>query len=160
MTSYRKNLDLLGTDLALDYASAPGAFANADLARSTTGLGRDREIDLEAASDLDAADQLLANRLQTHRGELAPLGHPNYGSRHHELIGQPNVERTRNLIKLYVLEALRHEPRIDTILDCHVSAPHNPPRAEVRIDLTVSLTGDATARNLVVPFSLEIGVGQ
>ena len=71
----------------------------------------------------DALEQALVNRLKTRKGELAPLGHPDYGSRHHELIGEPNVERTRNLIKLYVLQALRDEPRIEQVLKVDVRAP-------------------------------------
>ncbi len=159
MTSFTKDLTLLGTDLALHYRSSTGMFSDADLAVSTAPgrLATDRRLDVAVARDLTAADQLLANRIQTRKGELAPLGHPEYGSRHHELIGQPNVERTRNLIKLHVLEALRHEPRIEEILGCRVWAPHDPPRDQVRIELDVSIIGEPAPRNLVVPFSLETG---
>ena len=52
-------------------------------------------------------------RLLTPRGELAELGHPEYGSRLHELIGSPNSETRRSLAKLFVLESLAQEPRID-----------------------------------------------
>ena len=49
------------------------------------------------------------------------------------------MERTRNLIKLYVLEALAHEPRIEKVLGVQGYAPHDPPRDTVRIELDVLL---------------------
>ena len=79
--------------------------------------------------------QFLVDRLKTQQGELAALGHPEYGSRHHELIGQPNVQRTQNLIKVYVLEALAHEPRIEKVLSAKVYATSSPPRDTVQIEL-------------------------
>jgi phage baseplate assembly protein W len=146
---------LFGSDLLLEYRLRGGFFEDADLA---SGKRADRPagtVDLEPALGLDNLTQAIANRLKTRRGELASLGHPDYGSRHHELIGQPNVERTRNLIKLYVLQALSREPRIEKVLRASVTAEHLPPRDTVRIDLEVRVIGAPTALNLVLPFSLE-----
>ena len=95
--------------------------------------------------------------MKTRKGELAPLGHAGYGSRHHELIGEPNVERVRNLIKLYVMQALRDEPRIERLLRVDVRPDHDPPRETVRISISARLIGEQTPLNLVVPFSLEVG---
>ena len=147
----------LGTDLDLAYAGPSGYFEDADLAAVRSTARSPRRTDLGVVAGLDAAEQLLANRLKTQQGELAPLGHPDYGSRHHELIGQPNVERTRNLIKLYVLEALGREPRVEKVLAIEVYAPHDPPRDQVRIELDLRLIGEPNPLNLVVPFSLETG---
>jgi phage baseplate assembly protein W len=146
----------LGTDLELGFVGPAGWWEDADLkaARSTHGTPRKR--DLAVVEGVPAADQLLVNRLMTRRGELAALGHPDYGSRHHELIGEPNVARTRNLIKLYVLAALRDEPRIAEIVSCKVYAPQDPPRDQVRIELVVQLVDQPAPLNLVVPFSLEV----
>jgi phage baseplate assembly protein W len=145
----------LGTDLALQFGGAAGLYEDADLG---AGLAEraPRRRDLHTVSALAAAEQLLVNRLKTQQGELAPLGHPEYGSRHHQLIGEPNVERTRNLIKLHVLEALSHEPRIQKVLACRVFAPHRPPRSEVRIELELRLIDQPSPLNLVIPFSLEV----
>ena len=107
---------------------------------------------------LDNFTQAIANRLKTRQGELASLGHPDYGSRHHELIGEPNVPRVRNLIKLYVLQALRDEPRVERVLRADVLPEHDPPRDSVRIELQVQVLGAPTPLNLVVPFSLGVGV--
>jgi phage baseplate assembly protein W len=146
----------LGTDLDLRFTGPAGWWEDADLRAQRAATGTPRGQDVAVASKLESAEQMLINRLMTHKGELAPLGHPEYGSAHHELIGQPNVARTRNLIKLRVLEALRHEPRITEVLDCKVYAPHDPPRDVVRIELRVLLIGEPNPLNLVVPFSLEV----
>jgi phage baseplate assembly protein W len=143
----------LGRDLRLDYTFGGGFFEDADLASgSRTGAPA---RDLLVAEGIPAITQAIANRLKTRRGELTALGHPDYGSRHHELIGEPNVERTRDLIKLYVLQALRDEPRIEKVLRADVAAEHTPPRESVRITLSVRLVREPTPLNLVIPFSLE-----
>lgn len=144
----------LGTDLALRFPGPVGSWEHADLDVRRAGTGI-RGADLEVAAGITAAEQMLVNRLKTQRGELAALGHPEYGSRHHELIGQPNVDRTRNLIKLYVLQALADEPRVQKVLGCVVYAPHSPPRDQVRIELELRLIDEPNPLNLVVPFSLE-----
>jgi phage baseplate assembly protein W len=144
----------MGDDLKLDYLLGGGFFEDADLAaveRTRTAAAR---RDLAVVSGLDTLTQAIANRLKTRRGELADLGHPEYGSRHHELMGEPNVERTRNLIKLYVLQALRREPRITRVVSAKVTAEHSPPRDTVRIELAVEVVDEETPLNLVVPFSL------
>jgi phage baseplate assembly protein W len=146
-----------GRDLQLDYASSGGFFEDADLA-SGRSLEREARRDLRVAAGLDNLAQAIANRLKTRRGELAPLGHPEYGSRHHELVGEPNVDRTRNLIKLYVLQALRNEPRIEKVTRAVVAAEHDPPREIVRIELELRVLGTPDPLNLVVPFSLEVSL--
>lgn len=144
----------LGRDLALDYLETSGMFEDADFRRARRVRSNPvPDVDLTTVDSVEAATQAFANRLKTHKGELAPLGHPTYGSRHHELIGEPNNERNRNLVKLYVLQALRHEPRIAEVLECDVRATHDPARDQVRIELTVRLIDDHDPLNLVVPFS-------
>jgi phage baseplate assembly protein W len=145
----------LGRDLALHYAAGGGFFEDADLLERRSGSsGTDRDVAL--ADGLANLEQALANRLKTRKGELATLGHPDYGSRHHELIGEPNVERTRHLIKLYVLQALRDEPRIEQVLAASVRAEHVPPRSSVRIELALRVRGEPDLLNLVLPFSLGL----
>ncbi len=141
----------MGGDLALFFPGASGWWEDADLEIS-------RELrrgnDIAVVQGLAAIDQMLVNRLKTQKGELAALGHPQYGSRHHELIGEPNVERTRNLVKLYILEALSHEPRLEKILECTVEKDQAE-RSTVRISITAKIINEDTPRNLIVPFSLE-----
>lgn len=145
----------LGTDLLLSWAGTAGAYVDADLATVTRpGPGRP-PVDLAVAARVEQAAQMLVNRLMTREGELAALGHPDYGSRHHELIGEPNTQRTRNLIKLYVLQALRREPRV-SIERCEVTVGPRP-RDVVRIELTLRLIATDDPLNLVLPFALGGG---
>ena len=76
--------------------------------------------DLDTVADLDNLVQAVIIRLLTPKGELAALGHADYGSRLPDLIGQPNTETRRNLAKLYVIEALKQERRIAKILKVDV----------------------------------------
>lgn len=146
---------LLGRDLLLRYGAGSGLFEDADVVERRNGL----DLDLDRADGLPNLEQALANRLKTRKGELAPLGHPDYGSRHHELIGEPNVDRTRHLIKLYILQALRDEPRIERVLSAQVRAEHQPPRETVRIELALRVRGEPTVLNLVLPFALDTRIG-
>jgi phage baseplate assembly protein W len=157
MSQARRNAQtlapFLGRDLALHYQAGGGFFEDADLVPRSSGPV---ERDLGLADGLANLEQALVNRLKTRRGELAALGHPDYGSRHHELIGEPNVDRTRHLIKLYVLQALRDEARIEKVLAVTVRAEHEPPREAVRIELSLRVRGEPDALNLVLPFNLGI----
>jgi len=149
--------EVLGRDLRLSYRLSGGFYEEADVvARRGAGPSR-TDSDLEVADGVDNLAQALANRLKTRRGELTALGHPEYGSRHHELMGEPNVERTRNLVKLYVLQALRHEPRVEEVLSATVRPEHDPPRETVRIELELRVLDRPDPLNLVLPFALEGG---
>jgi phage baseplate assembly protein W len=152
-------LELMGRDLALFFPGPYGWWEDADLA-TTVPDRAGATVDLAVVEGVPAAVQLFVNRLKTHQGELAPLGHPEYGSRHHELIGQPNVDRTRALIKLHVLEALSHEPRIEKVLRCDVTAADDPPRDVVRIVLEIRIVAEPNPQLFVVPFDLSGGFAE
>ncbi len=147
-----KRMRRMGSDLKLSFSGPSGWWEDADQEFNRQVR---RGNDLAVAQGLDAIDQMLINRLKTQKGELTALGHPNYGSRHHELIGEPNVERTRNLIKLYILEALSHEPRLEKVLDCTVTRDPSE-RSTVRVVIMAKIIEIDEPRNLVVPFSLEL----
>ena len=105
-----------GTDLALRYAG-PGGASRTPTSTAGGAAGRPRRRATSRSSPASPPPSRCSpTGSRPSAGELAALGHPDYGSRHHELIGEPNVERTRNLIKLYVLQALRREPRIEKVL--------------------------------------------
>ncbi len=93
-------------------------------------------------------------RLLTPRGELAALGHPEYGSRLHELIGRQNTETTRNLVKLHILESLAAEPRIEEVVELAVT-PAPGTRERVNVLLQVRPVGE-TAVVAIGPFTLEL----
>jgi phage baseplate assembly protein W len=98
--------------------------------------------------------QAVVIRLLTPRGELAPLGHPEYGSRVHELIGRQNTDTTRNLLKLYILESLQMEPRIARVIRADVAAVAHS-RQQVSVTLEVQPIG-ASATVTIGPFTLEL----
>jgi phage baseplate assembly protein W len=81
--------------------------------------------------------QSLVLRLLTPRGALAGLGHAEYGSRIHEVIGERRTEATRALLKAHVLEAVAQEPRVaPTAVGFAFDLPSEGP-SEVRFTVTV-----------------------
>jgi hypothetical protein len=80
--------------------------------------------------------QRLIMRLLTPRGGLAALGHEEYGSRLGELVGRLNDVPTRNLARLYTLEALAQEPRVREVLALEVTTLPASPDA-IRIAFSV-----------------------
>jgi phage baseplate assembly protein W len=110
--------------------------------------------DLAIAADLDNLRQAIEIRLLTPKGELAPLGHADYGSRLPDLIGRPNTETNRNLAKLYVIEALKQERRIQKIVAVEVSTVPGQ-RHLIRIFLQVQPIGEQTVIDLG-PFTIDL----
>jgi phage baseplate assembly protein W len=156
--------DALGQDLDLGFvADAEGrVFA-----------GPPSQVDLQARRRTDVAPrvsdlgvvqshanliQSLILRLKTERGELAPLGYPDYGSRHHQLIGEVNTEANRNLLKLYILECLRQEPRVARVLKVDVRAVPSRWRDQVTIGVSVTARDTPYPLSFVVPFSFDGGL--
>lgn len=72
-------------------------------------------VDLALLRGADNLKQALLLRFLTPVGKLAALGHPDYGSRLFELIGELNNETNRNRAKLFVLQALAAEPRVKEV---------------------------------------------
>ena len=87
-------------------------------------------------------------------GEMAVLGHPNYGSRLSELIGELNSQTNRNRAKMFVLQALAQEPRVAEVLRVDVTAARSNPN-QINIDVTLRATREGTILNLVFPFFLD-----
>lgn len=115
-----------------------------------------RAWDFVPRDGLENLAQAVLLRLLTPRGELAALGHPEYGSRLHELIGHENNTTRRNLLKLFILEALKLEPRIDKVAELKV-APSPGLRSTVDVLLKVKPVG--TSELVVIgPFSIELAV--
>jgi phage baseplate assembly protein W len=113
-------------------------------------------VDLMPVAGVDNIAQALLLRFLTRRGELAPLGHASYGSRLHELIGEPNTETNRNRAKVYVLQSLAEEPRVASVLKAQVRVrPSN--RGAIDIDLELKIIDQDQPLNLVFPFFLDAG---
>lgn len=119
--------------------------------RAATGLR-----DLDTYGEVNNLVQALLLRFLTPVGELAVLGHPDYGSRLDELIGELNSETNRNRAKLYVLQALAAEPRVKKVVSVEVRQnASTPEQMDINIWL-IPVDGD-TPLNLVFPFFLERG---
>jgi phage baseplate assembly protein W len=112
------------------------------------------QIDLEPLSGVDNLIQALLLRFLTPTGELTALGHPEYGSRLHELIGELNNETNRNRAKLFVLQTLEAEPRVKKALSASVTQNRRDP-AQMDIDVTLLAIDSDTPINLIFPFFLE-----
>jgi phage baseplate assembly protein W len=117
-------------------------------------------LDFATVSDRQNLAQAVWLRLLTPRGELAELGHPDYGSRLHELVGQKNTATTRNLMKLYILESLQQEPRLAKIEQVAVtpvvgSRTRQEVRHLVQVLLQVKPIAEATSVT-IGPLILEL----
>lgn len=115
-----------------------------------------RPWDFTPRDGLENLAQAVILRLLTPRGELAALGHPEFGSRVHELIGQENNTTKRNLLKLFILEALKLEPRIEKVAELQV-APS--PGTRSTVDVLLRVKPVAVAELVTIgPFSIELAV--
>lgn len=116
-----------------------------------------QQVDLKTLTGVEDLQQALLLRFLTRAGEMELLGHPGYGSRLHELIGELNSESNRNRAKLFVLQAIADEPRIDKVLSISVTQNGSDPN-RVDIDLSLKAIDFDTPFNMVFPFFLETGV--
>jgi len=153
--------ELFGTDLWLlpSVLRENSRFPGADLRtaerpeRAQPGDEQQPPVDLATVSGVENLEHALLLRLLTPVGGLAALGHPRYGCRLHELIGELNNETTRNRAKMYVLQALADEPRVQEVTSVSVTpSPRDPVEVDVRVALVT--IGEPVALNLVFPFSL------
>lgn len=141
---------LLGTDLKFILEPGP----------EYGGLGLDllvsKKGDLQTVSGRENLGQAILHRMMTRQGELVDIGHPDYGSRLHELIGEPNNEDTRDLVRLYIKECISQEPRVQDIVSLLVNVHKDNPHA-VLVDITVLPIKSNVPMNVVFPFYLEVG---
>ncbi len=141
---------LLGTDIKFILEPGP----------EYCGLGLDllvsKKGDLQTVSGRENLGQAILHRMMTRQGELIDIGHPDYGSRLHELIGEPNNESTRDLVRLYIKECISQEPRVQDIVSLLVNVHKDNPHA-VLVDITVLPIKSNVPMNVVFPFYLEVG---
>ncbi|MGQ0641891.1 MAG: hypothetical protein ACT4P6_14165 [Gemmatimonadaceae bacterium] len=157
--------ELLGHDLDLGFVAdeegrtLAGPSTLGDLRAHRRADRTPRRMDLATVSGRANLVQSLILRLLCEREELSALGIPWYGSRHHALIGEPNTEGNRSLVKLYVLECLRQEPRLERVLKVTVKPGDGLARRDTCvIEISALVIGQPTPLNLVIPFSFAGGV--
>ena len=106
--------------------------------------------DLAVVTGTDDVVQALMLRLLVRESELAGLGWPDFGSRVHELIGEPDVTRTRLRLAAYVREALARDPRVAEVTSVEITTD----QVEARATAQVLLSDDAT-----VAVSIAVALG-
>lgn len=111
--------------------------------------------DLQTVSEEYNVGQAVISRFRTRKGELLDLGHSRFGSRLYELIGEPNNERTRELVRNIAKETLNADPRIKEIRRIDVKPSRLDPN-RVDLEVTVIAIKSETPINIVYPFYLEV----
>jgi phage baseplate assembly protein W len=157
---------VLGTDLAVTRYTgttsavpleAADSWSTIDLRVARGGRGGLKQkadpVDLATVSGRDDLAQALTLRLLTPQGALAPLGHPEYGSRLVELIGRNNTDTTRNLARLYTIQAIQQERRVRQLRDLGVETVPGQPFT-IRIGFSVVPMNDDEPLALALELTL------
>lgn len=141
----------LRTDLRLQLRQAAlrPVYGNQELVRR---IRQGRVKDFDTIQGQDNLAQAVVMRLLTPRGELTALGHPSYGSRLHELIGDRNMATNLDLIRLYILESLAQEPRLEQVETLRVE-PAPGSRDRINVFLQVK---PVAAPAVPISFVLEV----
>jgi phage baseplate assembly protein W len=128
-----------------------------DLRLKFDELGADlcsRKGDLSTITDEDNLAQAIICRLATEEGELYDIGHADYGSMLHDVIGEVNNELTRKKIRIIVEDCLFEEPRVEKVVSVNfLSDPTD--HHKVNIELTVLPRKSKQTLTLYYPFRLE-----
>lgn len=121
------------------------------------------EVDLVTSASGDLATfegranlaQAIINRLLTRKGELTGLGHPNYGSRLHQLIGEVNNIRIRGLAEIYIRESLALEPLIKEITQIAFAPPSRViDRDVLEVTIGVQPVGEKDEITITIPITV------
>ena len=110
--------------------------------------------DLQLARGNDNIVQALTLRLMVRRGELARLGWPDYGSRLHELIGEPNNRRTHLKVMAFARAAIEQDPRVREVSEVRVQLIAGE-RDTARLMMEIALIDAPNPVNLVYDLVLE-----
>lgn len=127
-----------------------------DLALFDTDSGKDLQVhngDLVLTDGLDNLVQALSLRLCSYRGILKQLGHPSYGSRLLEAVGEMNNKLYERMVKNLISEAILQEPRVRSIVQIYVQTNTIFPE-QVEIEISVLPINQSVPLNLVVNLNL------
>lgn len=148
-------LPQLGNDLLVTPFFAADEWETVDLTTNPRGTPyRDEPVDLAVARGVENLQQALILRLLTPLGSLRDLGHAAYGSRLHELIGQENLEAARLRARVFVLQAIAQERRVQRVLSLELGAPTPDAPHTLRILARVQPAGGGDP----VSLGLEVGL--
>jgi len=134
--------ELFGNDLrVLREGPVEDVAGDLDLIRNIRG-------DLDKASGNDNVVQALLLRLLVRKGELERLGWPDYGSRLHELIGEPNNTRTQVKLMAFARAAVERDPRVLEVVAIQARVLPGA-RNVIRLEMEVQLIVEQSPLNLV-----------
>jgi phage baseplate assembly protein W len=150
--------DVFKTDLRLvfprgEQADLAGERARISFSRRTvaaSGAAQDQRETVEApiletVSGVDNLVQALTLRLLVDQGELAGLGHPHYGSRIRDLMGETLDRANLELLRRYVRQTLLADARVAEVLQVQVTPhPSELGRVDVRAQAR-AVSGDTAA---------------
>jgi phage baseplate assembly protein W len=137
-----KKEERIGTDLKLRF----------DELGADVTVGSRNDLDIVEGED-NLAQAIIA-RLSTDEGELNDIGHADYGSRLHNVVGEINNEATRQRIKGVVRQCLAQEPRIKKVISINVFTVQKEPN-RVNIEITILPIGSGVYLTVMYPFRLE-----
>jgi phage baseplate assembly protein W len=139
--------DLQLTQRGFNVESTDRAYV--DLQMTFTGGG------LATAQGRANLAQAIVNRLLTRQGELTELGHPEYGSRLHELLGEANNLRLRVLTEIYIRDCLAQETRIAEIQYVTLSPPvRGIDRSVLKVSLGILPIGETEGFSFSIPINI------
>ncbi len=120
-----------------------------DLLRANNG-------DLKTVDGRENLAQAIINRLLTRKGELRRLGHPQYGSRLYQLVGELNNARVRGMAEIYIRESLAHEKRIVEITRIEFAPiSRSQGRNVMQASISVLPTGSQSPITIAIPINTE-----
>ena len=113
----------------------------------------DPQGDLALAHGNDNIAQALLLRLRVRKGELARLGWADFGSRVHELIGEPNNARTHVKLMAFARAAVEQDARVLAVESVETNVIPGE-RDVVRVLMEVTLINAPNPLNLVFAVKL------
>ena len=146
-------MEHLGKDLLVTPFFEADEWDTLDLTPLPAGnVYRDEPTDMAAARGVENLQQALILRLLTPLGSLKELGHANYGSRLHELIGEENVTAAQLRARAYVIQAIAQERRVEKILSLEIApaTADAPDRLRIHARVLAAGGGDPIALGLEV----------
>lgn len=135
--------DLLMTDLRVIFQ------APADPIQDKVDLALGPGID-ETVGGIENLRQALRLRLMVDRGELAGLGHPRYGSRIRELLGETLDSANRELLRRYVRQTLMADPRVAEVSTVTVTVIEGRSGAVDVLAIVLAVSGDTVPVQVVL----------
>ena len=110
--------------------------------------------DIQMVSGRQNLAQAIINRLLTRKGELAQLGHPNYGSRLYELVGELNNLRIRAKAEIFIRECLDQERRIKEVTNVTIAPFSTQDRGLLKVGISVQPADGSEIISLTLPINL------